>query len=183
MPNVREDNAFAVLGMPLKYAIDRGVLHRQYLSRAAGAHPDGVMADDVDESGYETIAVLNRARAVLEDPEKRAVELLNVLCARASVVLSSAERRTLPPGFLQEMLEVREQMNADLGTGDAAMSARWSQWAGEKRAEHERAVGELFAGLSDDRPDPTTLRRISVELNAWRYVERMIEQMHEPPGV
>lgn len=156
---------FAVLGLPRSFEIDEGTLHRAWLSRSAALHPD--RAGD-DEANAEAVADLNRARATLRDPERRANALLRLLGGPRK-----EEDRSLPDGLLTEMLEVREEMESDLAESGDTARAKWEAWAGERRAGHIERVGELFAGPAT----PESLREIRRELNAWRYTERMIEQL------
>lgn len=179
------ENAFEVLGLEARFDVDRAAVHRAYLARAASLHPDRGVEEWGEGADDRGIARLNRARAALDDAEKRAHELLGVLSARYGVWLSDADRRALPPGFLTEMLEAREQMESDLSSGDKAMRQRWESWAREKRAGHEASVGAKFREIAAEgkRVTAESLRAIQLELNAWRYVERMIEQIGEGPAV
>ena len=168
---------FAQLGLPHRYDVDRAALHRAYLNRSAAIHPDADAS--VDD---EAIAALNAARATLDDPEKRAIALLNVLAARSAVRFQPADERALPDGFLMDMLELREQFDADIARNDPALKARWEQWGADRRAEHQHSVRTLFLSITDpDHAPESTLRQIRRELNAWRYIERMLEHMHAPP--
>lgn len=117
------------------------------------------------------MARLNDAKAVLEDPERRANVLLQLLGGA-----SKEQDKSLPEGFLSEMLEARQRMEEEIEAEGDAARRRWEEWAGERRAEYAARVGGLFQRGSD----PETLRAIRVELNAWRYIERLIEQIE--PG-
>lgn len=183
------DDPFAIFGLPRRFGVDRGALHRAYLARTAAAHPDvsGHVDDDADEA---VAAVLNRARGTLEDPEKRAGVLLELLCAERGVEMAPSDMRALPNGFLLEMMDTREQMEDAARSGDGVQIERWRNWAEDRRSEHHRRVGALFerleraesggaagggaSGAGED--DAAVLRAIRLELNAWRYIERMLEQ-------
>lgn len=96
--------------------------------------------------------------------------------------LSDVDRRALPAGFLMEMLEAREQMESDLSSGDNVMRERWEAWSQARRQMHQTNVGAMFGEItSEAQATLGRLRAIALELNAWRYVERMIEQIGEPP--
>jgi len=84
--------------------------------------------------------------------------------------------RTLPEGFLAEMMAVREELEAAGAAGDSAAAARLEEWAGGQRAEHIARVGAMFQGLTGE-PAQASLKAIRRELNAWRYIERMLEQI------
>lgn len=77
-----------------------------------------------------------------------------------------------------EMMEVREEMEAAKSSGDAAAMREWEEWAEHRRGEYQKRVGELFAGLSPgDSSSTAVLKRIKIELNGWRYIERLVEQL------
>lgn len=157
---------FAVLGLPRRYDVDAAAVQRAYLERSAQLHPDAIGAAGVE--GDEHSAALNRAKQILDDPEQRAVALWRLLGG------GGADDKTLPAGFLMEMMEIREQIEAG-GKGDWA---KWESWAEERRGEYQRKVGGLFSQVSTAAvPAPTILKQIKAELNAWRYIERLIEQL------
>jgi molecular chaperone HscB len=170
---------FAVLGLPRRYGVGAAEVQRAYLARAAGVHPD--LAGDEDEV-EERSALLNRARETLESPERRAVALWRLLGGGGR---EGEDDRALPPGFLMEMMEVREELEAAQRTRDPEGLRKWEAWAAERRKGHEAAVARLFEGVEGveggaGAADPGVLKKIKLELNAWRYVERLIEQLE--PG-
>ena len=54
--------------------------------------------------------------------------------------------------------------------------SRLETWAHEQRDGHKARVTALFEQHAEDS-NPDLLRKIRLELNRWRYMERMIEQM------
>lgn len=178
------DDPFDTLGLPARFDLDRGAIEAAYLSRAAAAHPDHGRAEGVDEEG--AIARLNAARGTLLDAEKRARAVLSRLGGGAPAGAGGGgggggggEERALPPGFLEAMMEARERMEAERGQPRSA--ERWEAWAEERRAGHVREVGRLLAeagAMAEGQRGPL-LSRVRRELNAWRYVERMLEQIGE----
>ena len=162
------EDAFDVLGLPAQFDLDVADIRRAYLSRAAGAHPD--LAEDQDEADIRS-AVLNRSKSLLEDPERRA----NILLERLGGP-GKGQDKSLPPGFLMSIMETREAIEQALASRDAAERTKWEAWAQGERAEYQRKVGGFFAACGTSR-DPETLRAIRQELNAWRYIERLIEQL------
>lgn len=160
---------FDLLGVEARFDLDLQDLHRRYLSRVVGIHPDA--AGDADPQAAERTAALHEAKRILDTPDLRAEALLRRLGGPAR-----DEDRSLPPGFLARMMEVREQVEEARAGGDAAGLRRWEEWARSERGRHEASVRDLFrqAGQSGDAG---VLRQIRAELNAWRYIERMIEQL------
>jgi molecular chaperone HscB len=168
-------DAFARLGLPRRFDLDRATIERAYLSLAGAAHPDALgtpgLSDDPSDAASSD---LNRARQDLLDPESRASLLLALLGGP-----SKESDRSLPDGFLMEMMEVREQMEAAAAARDAAALERWRNWAEDQRIGYARSVGELFKQVERDGPRPEILKAIRTRLNAWRYIERMLEQIAE----
>jgi hypothetical protein len=152
-------NPFAVLGLPAEYGLTGQQISRAYLARISGAHPDAGEEDDVVAAG------LNEARRVLENPETRAAALLALRGDEAG-----GASKELPRGFLAAMMGTREEVEEALASGDEGARARWQAWAAVQRGEYEGRVARLFA----QGAETVEIRR---ELNAWRYIERLIEQL------
>lgn len=153
---------FAVLGLPRRFDLGEGEIERAFLTRAAGAHPDAAGDDDA-------MADLTDARRVLADPERRANALLALLGGA-----SKEADRSLPDGFLMEIMETRQQVEAELPDPEARV--RWTEWAKAERARYAQAVGRLFERAGSDA-DGSVLTSIRTQLNAWRYIERLAEQL------
>jgi molecular chaperone HscB len=157
---------FDLLGVPPRFDIEPAVLQRAYLVRSASLHPDAAGPEAEGSS-----AALNRARQVLEDPESRADALLLRLGGPAR----EAERG-LPAGFLAEIMSVREELEQAIASGDQVTRDRFEQWAAQRRAGHIAATSAKFKALALS-PGMAELAAIRRELNAWRYIERMLEQL------
>ncbi len=174
---------FDLLGLSPSFSLGSDEITRAYLRRAALVHPD---LDSAEHSGDDAEAgnaassaaeALNRAKTTLQNPELRAIALL------ARLGGPGPEDRSLPPGFLIEMMERREEVEASLASEGAAARARWRNWALERRAAHIGRVGGLFGRAATGGPDARSLlREVRIELNAWRYIERMIEQLEQHEG-
>ena len=141
-------------------------MQRAYLARSAEIHPDRA-----GEASEQQAAELNDAKRTLEDPERRAGALL----ARLGGPSKEADR-SLPDGFLMEMMELREAAEAAGSSADPAEVERWVNDAERRRKRHIESIGRAFAAIGAT-PTGDQLRAIRRELNAWRYIERMIEQL------
>jgi len=161
-------DAFEVLGLAARFDIPRDEVERRYLTLVSSQHPDTTHADD---RGQARAAALNDARAVLANPEQRA----GLMLARLGGP-SAEQDKSLPPSFLAEIMDVRESVDGAARSGDPARVDEWRSWARDRRVRMIAEVGELFAGLASP-PAPGTLAAIRRSLNAWRYVERMVEQI------
>lgn len=167
-------DAFEVLGLVPRFEIDPVELQAAYLTRARLVHPDHAGEGGDHGSADGPIAALNAARAQLADPERRA----NVLLARLGGPAPEADR-SLPAGFLASIMEAREELASAQARGDTPATERWVHWAEARRSEHAARVGMLLATAA---PSQAVLRDARRELNAWRYIERMIEQLDGGPA-
>ena len=174
-------DAFAVLGLPRRFDLSPGDVQRAYLGKVLQAHPDAIgaeMLEDLDDAS-SLAADLNRAKATLESDEARANLLLGLLGGPAKEA-----DKSLPDGFLMEIMEIREQVDAALaakGPEQAVERAKWKQWAQSQRAEYTKATCEMFQRLeaATDTGRNAIARDLRRLLNAWRYIERMLEQLDE----
>lgn len=154
------ENPFEILGLAARFDLSGAQIEAAYLARAAAVHPDLYGGDDAEAA--RASARLNDARRAVEDAERRANVLLAVLGGA-----SKEQDKSLPPGFLMEMMEIRQEIEG--AAGNEAEMTKWKAWAGEQRSGYMKRVGELF-----ERGD---LKAVRMELNAWRYIERLIEQV------
>ena len=181
----KSTNPFQILGLPEQFAVSPDQIQRAYLQRLSSAHPDlaaggigavGGSPDSTDSSGSLNTdpATLNTARDTLLDDEARANLML------ALVEGPPPSDHTLPDGYLMEMMQLRTQIEEELAPqsedpGEARH--RWQSWASARRKETIETISELFNQLNtDDRPDQIK-QAIRTQLNAWRYTQRLIEQL------
>lgn len=166
MTDEQMQSPFETLGLPVSYDIDRDQVERAYRTKLTQAHPD---AGGTDQPIDPT--VLNAARSSLLDDEQRAVRLLTLLGGP-----EASACRDLPDGFLMDMMMTRQEIEEAIESGGEAERAHWEAWGVEQRRTYRERVSGLFAATGDD-PEAESLRAIRVELNAWRYIERLIEQL------
>lgn len=167
------DDAFALLGLPRGFDINAAALHAAFLRKSAALHPDRLSDPLAQAEAQRDSAALNDARLMLADDERRANLLLELLGGPAR-----EHDKSLPDGFLARMLAVREDMDETLAGGVEADHERLRLWAADQRQAHIDAVRRGFAA-NGGRPDAAGLAAIRQELNAWRYIERMIEQLRD----
>ncbi len=159
------DSPFALLGLPPVFTIDEAALERAWLKKSARLHPDRT-GDDPDAA--RALARINAARAVIRDPESRARALLDALGGAPE-----DSTNALPDGFLMDIFEIRSDLEAARTNGDAQTIEEHESWARARRDEHIAQVAQLFETRGDP-PQADVLRSIRLELNAWRYIERLL---------
>lgn len=168
-----DSDPFQTLGLPPSFDLDPKSVERAYLARVASVHPD-LESGSPDDEVLSEAAELNRARQALLNPESRALALLRILG-------HAGEDRSLPEGFLLEIMDVRMDLEEAAASGNAERVGHWRSWAAERRLEWTSRIAELFLQHSAS-PNPELLSEVRRSLNAWRYIERMLEQIGPESG-
>ncbi len=175
-PPITMQDHFARLGLPRRFTLDADELERAYLAHSRAAHPDYHLAGATADLGasLELSAALNEAYTALRDPFYRAEHLLAL-----SGGPSPAEHKQVPPAFLAEMLEAREEVEAARGNEarcrelESAFAARFDKLMAE--------VGPLFAALAalpeTDAGRANLLTRTRATLNAAKYVRGLMRDL------
>ncbi len=160
------NDPFATLGVSPRFDLDLDELRQRFLTASAAHHPDR-FTDPLDQAdAAERSAELNAAYQTLTDPEARANALLALRGGPAA-----ADDKSLPPTLLMEMMEVREELHQAVADQDHATLERLRDWAHQQHARHVDQLAKLFAH------DELNGKAVRLELNAMRYIQRMIEQM------
>lgn len=182
------NDPFDTLGLPATFDLDPAAVSRAYFARAAGVHPDLARGDSPRGDVERAAASLNEARRVLADPEKRAAALLARLSA--GVPGLEGDEKRLPAGFLPEIMEVREEIESDKAAATPGWMEKWEAWARGERKRYAERASALFSdaqrATAEGKSPAEALKSVRIELNAWRYIERLIEQLdpdHEGPEV
>lgn len=162
-------DAFDVLELPPVFGLSAAQVRAAYLAKVSSPPPPGA-----DPEAYA--AGLNAAKAVLQDAESRA----NLLLERLGGPPKDAHRE-LPEGFLLTVLEAREGLEEASAAGNAERIESFRRWADAQRTALIGSVGASLerAQRAAGGPEPVgpLLSSIRKDLNAWRYIERMLEQI------
>ena len=75
-----------------------------------------------------------------------------------------------------DIMEARQEMEDAIASGEPAQHKGVEDWVNKERAGCFQTVTELFEKAAANA-DTQTLAEIRTQLNAWRYIERMIEQL------
>jgi molecular chaperone HscB len=175
------DDHFTRLGLPRRFAIDAAQLEAAYLTRSRAYHPDyhaNSSTSDLSAS-LDLSAALNEAYTTLKDSFTRAEYLLRIEGGP-----SATDHRQIPPAFLAEMLESREQVEETRSAGldnhprlaalDADFTARYDALMDE--------IAGRFAGYENHEYDDPKRMELLVQirslLNATKYVRGLIRDLH-----
>lgn len=137
--------------------------------RIASLHPDRFSDPvEVDRATRES-AGLNAAWKAIEDEERRANLVLVHLGGPAP-----EDDRSLPPEFLQEMLGIRMELEEAIESSDEPEIARLHAWSDSLKTELREQVRTGLASLKQGGGDAAQVR---LNLNVWRYIQRMIDEL------
>jgi len=170
-------DAFEVLGLPVAFVTSPAQIQRAYMARAAAAHPDSAGLTDGEAGAEAASARLNQAKDTLLDDEQRA----GVVLARLGGPAANQDR-SLPPSLLADVMDKRSEFENAQGKGNAHAMEVLRDWANCQRQHRMATVSGLFekaAALPAGPDRASLLKAIRTELNAWRYIERMLEQVSD----
>ncbi len=168
-------NPFDLLDLPLCYPLDRRELDRRMRRAAAKLHPDRATDPIVSAENAARLAEMHAAADLLRDDLKRADRLIDLWGGP-----DAAGEKSLPEGFLEEMLEIRMDLESALDAGDGQGVERLESWARQEWEARQDAVATLLQG--DEPPTKASRSAARRELNRWRYIQRMLEQLHPSPA-
>ena len=164
---------FLVFGLPPRYDVDLKSLEQSYHELATELHPDFYATAPAAESRLSEglSARLNQAWQTLQDSTARAQYLIEIWKAQAPT-----HERDLPTGFLQEMFALQEELEELLKAKDqqalAMKQADFLQRLNDLRHNYRQQLVELQENI----PDTTFCKRIQQQLNAERYLLRLLER-------
>ncbi len=175
-------NHFERLGLPVRFGQDSAEVERLYLARSRQLHPDfHTLASSAEQrTSEELTAALNEAYATLRDPFRRAEYLLTLLGGP-----SAAQSRDMDPAFLEEMLELRMEIEELRAVGDVDSPA---QTALERQLQARRdgllqevaaRFAEIETGSGGEERVRPLLGRVRQVLNATRYVRGLLRDLGE----
>jgi molecular chaperone HscB len=171
---------FERLGLPARFALDPDEVERNYLARSRALHPDYHQLSSSAEQrvSMELTAALNDAYATLRQPFRRAEYLLSLYGGP-----SAAELKEMAPAFLEEMLDLRMEIE-ELREGGSPDSPGRRAMEQQLTRRSEALVGELtqhfgrLEGLSRDDPARRgVLVQIRQVLNAAKYIQGLLRDL------
>ncbi len=170
------EDCFHRLGLPRRFIVDAAELERAYLARSRAVHPDYHLAGSSAglSVSLELSAAVNEAYNTLRDPFARAEHLLKLEGGP-----SAAECKQVPPAFLAEMLDAREEI--ETARGHATETERLER---EFTARFDALLSDtaaLFAQLATLPVEyagcANLLVRIRGLLNAAKYIRGLVRDL------
>jgi molecular chaperone HscB len=157
-------NPFTLLGLDARYDLDPAVIERAFFEKTKELHPDR----HAGRPASERVAALARSRALNDAYQvvKKPVARAELLLEQAGVTIGDNEQ--LDPGFLMEVLELREELAEARAAGKLDEVARHERAMKDRRATAVAALGPLF-----ERRDLAAIKRTLIVL---RYLDRYLEE-------
>ncbi len=167
---------FALLDLPESYDLDAAELERRYREKSRHWHPDRFSR----APGSERAAVLQRATELneayrtLRSDGKRAEYLIKLYGVDLA---DESKKPALDPGFLGEVLELREELADARVEGDSERLGRIKAQVQAQQQELASRLREGFARLQAG--DPAALAEVTALCYAQRYYQRFADDIAE----
>lgn len=155
-----DDDDFALLGLPRRFALDRAELDARLRQLQAQVHPDRFVAEGAaaQRVAMQWAVRVNEAAQRLRDPLQRAA----YLCELAGVPVDAERNTAMPASFLHQQMNWREALD------DADGADEVDALAEQVRAREREGLASLRQSL-DERADITAAAQ---ELRALMFVRR-----------
>ena len=133
-------NYFELFGLPLSYRVDPALLAERYRQAQKAVHPDRHAGGSAAEqrAAMQMATLVNTAHLTLKDSLARAIYMLQL----RQVALQ--ENPELPPAFLMEQIEVREELEAIAEGAEGAGPERLYAFR-DRLGRRRKALEERFA--------------------------------------
>ena len=171
-----EGDHFVVLRLERRYDLTRAAVDERQRELSRLVHPDRYATASAPErrSSLLWATAVNDAAKVLRDPVRRAEYLLKL--TGLDVGDEQGGQRQLDPGFLMEMLELREELQAARGRRD---DARVAALAADVKRRREALLGVVGAGFASlgEAAAPAALAALGRHLGVMRYYDRFLDEV------
>lgn len=174
-PLVPGTTLFDVLGLPRGVDVDKGALERAYRERSLRLHPDRAGKDDARERrlALERTALLNEAYRTLRTPEPRAFYLLKL--HGLDLLKDEARAVAVPPDVLEDVLELREQLDSARAAGDDEQVTALSDRVRVQSATALSAAQSALRRVERNPADAHARDEAGQALARLRYHHRFLE--------
>jgi molecular chaperone HscB len=176
-------DAFGVLGLPARYAVDLPAAEAAYKELSRQVHPDRFATADprARRASLARTVQLNQAWQTIKDPLRRAgymLERAGIFIGgddKKSAVGGGDDKRTAevsaPPAFLLEIIELHEELRAARREGDSVKVAFMAE---EIRGRAAQSMAEIAEAL--DSGERARLEGAGRSLMAMRYYQRFLDE-------
>lgn len=164
-------NHFELFGLPVRFEVDRPALDAAYRQVQATVHPDrhASSGDTERRLAMQLATQANEAYRTLRDPISRGA----YLCGLNGIDLKIETNTAMPPEFLMQQMQWREQLDDVRDARDPAGLAALERSIGTAR---DGLLAELSAAC-DERRDFDTAGALVRRLHFIDRIEREIESV------
>ena len=162
-------NHFELLGLPVRFAIDRSRLDAAWRELQARVHPDRFAAGSDAERrvAMQWASRVNEAYRVLRSPLQRA----RYLCELAGFDVQAESNTAMAPEFLMQQMAWRESLETARAERSPAALDAVAEQLDEARAG---MMAELARLLDAAQPDyASAVQRV----REWMFIERLGEEL------
>ena len=165
---------FERLGVPRRFDLDLREVERQYLARSRELHPDFHQLGSTAQqsASLEMTSRLNEAYTVLRDPFRRAEYLLMLEGGP-----TAAEQKEMPPEFLEEMLELRMEIEEIKSDPAAPARAEMEKRLKQRQESMLSEIANDLAKLESTGDKSAILKSLRRRLNALKYVRNLLRDL------
>ncbi len=161
-------NHFELFNLPQRFSIDQGALDRAYHEVQNRVHPDKFAAasDAERRVAMQWATRANEAYQILKSPFRRAA----YLCELNGVDLQAESNTAMPPAFLMQQMEWREEL--DEAKGSRNLDALENLDA-ELRDVRKQQIGQIGAQL-----DAGEYENAAKGVRQLMFLERFADEVH-----
>lgn len=166
--NAQTQDYFAVLQLPAACEVDKAALERNYRELQSQWHPDRFAGAGQQEklAAVQKTSLINDAYSTLKSPVSRAAHLLRL----NNVDVDSHSQSHMDPAFLHTQMELRDQLETLVQTGDIdGLEAMQQETAGQKDALWEEFCRAMEGG------DFETARKVFYKM---QFMFKLRDEIH-----
>ncbi len=175
-PFPKEIDFFEVMGFPITFEMTKEEIEERYKQLSLELHPDFYgTAPEYEKRLSETAsAILNTAYNTLKVTASRAAYMLYL-----SSKGKKLNQKSLPDGFLQEIFFLQESLDELLNSNNLVAITEMQIELKKRYSQVENRFLPLFKELNTDLENEHILQQLQTQLNAERYLRRLLEKISE----
>jgi molecular chaperone HscB len=170
-------NHFELMGLPVAFAIDAGVLERGYRDLQSRVHPDRFASGSGSEKrvAMQWATRANEAYRTLRDPVSRARYLLSLKGFDTGEETNTA----MPPDFLMQQMELRESAAEARAAHDAPALERLRLSIVTGREDMVRLLGRALDAERNYDAGCSLVRKLRFLEKLDQELDDALEALHE----
>lgn len=162
-----QSDDFALFGLPVRFAQDRGELELRWKDLQRQVHPDRFAADGAaaQRVAMQWSVRINEAYQRLKDPLRRAA----YLCELRGVPIRAQDNTAMPADFLMQQIAWREAL-------DEAQDGRTLASLAQDIEQAQQQALALLASLLDELDD---VRGAAAQVRCLMFIDRLTQEVED----